>query len=546
MRTPLLLPSLLLLAGPAALLPAQSIYIYTASARGRTAANAYLLDNLADSQSISNDESWYDLAIHGSDRWMLRGDGKVALNGTSIWDLADDDDWRAITVDDTGAFYALRKGGRVSSGTAEVEPEIVVNYDAGSFNYMDILADGTTIYVLRANGAVFRVPEMDPLVKFDGPPGEVDGNQDDGEAKDVTWFRFHINPSDGKLWALRRDGTLKSAVIPAVPPAPAEPDPGTTEANLPYDSGDDVIDQDELYADFTFAEDGSWYALRADGKLYDAAHQGPPEGPLVDFPGEPSDDDDQEYKAVLAVAGLTVVLRDDGKVYRDTDTEAAVDLKEDLWFGLALGTDFPNLDNVPNKAPFASSMTVTAPEGADVVLPVVAVDRDLPAGDLAVTVDPAKPLPAGATFDEPTRTISWPAAGPAGTYKVRLLVDDGIAKPVKAVQTIVIKPLDENGDKNTKPRKAKVSGAKALVALPFSLVVPAWDLDGDDLVVSLDESGQPLPAGVAWDDGTDEFTWDSPIIADKGSRKFQFLVDDGTVVVKSPLKLSVETSLLAF
>lgn len=546
MRSPLATALLLLLAAPAALLPAQSLYIYAASGRGRTAANAYLLDNLADSQSIGNDETWYDLAIDDPDRWMLRGDGKVALNGTSIWDLADDDDWRALTVTDDGTFYALRKGGRVSSGTAAVEPAVVVNYEAGSFDYTDILTDGTTVYVLRANGAVFRVPETDPLVKFDGPPGEIEDNENDGEAKDVTWFRFHLDPVDGKVWALRRDGTLKSAVLPAVPPAPEELDPGTTEANLPYDGGDDVIDEDELYADFCLDESGAWFALRADGKLYDVDHQGPPEGPLADFPGEASDGSDEEYQGVLAVAGSTLVLRGDGKVYRDTITEALVDQKEDLWFGLALGTEFPDLENVKNQAPFASCMTVTAPEGADVVLPVVAVDRDLPAEDLTVTVDPELPLPAGASFDEPTRTISWPDAGPAGKYKVRILVDDGIAKPVKAVQTIVIKPLDDNGDKNLKPKKAKVSRARALVALPFALVVPAWDLDGDGLAVSLDESGKPLPEGVGYDELSGEFSWDAPTVADKGSRKFPFLIDDGTVTVKSPLQVKVETSLLAF
>ena len=544
MRPSLLVP-VLMLAAPT-LLPAQSLYLYAASGRGRTAANAYLLGNLADSQSITNDETWYDLAIDGPDRWMLRGDGKVALNGASIWDLADDDDWRALAVTDDGTFFALRKGGRVSSGTASVEPAVVVNYEAGSFDYTDILTDGTTVYVLRANGAVFRVPETDPLVKFDGPPGEIEGDEDDGEAKDTTWFRFHLDPTDGKVWALRGDGTLKSAVIPALAPAPGELDPGTSEADLPYDDGDEVIDQDELYADFTFDENGAWYALRADGKLYDATHQGPPEGALVDFPGEPSDDSDQEYQAVLAAGGATLVLRDDGKVYRDTETEALVDLKDDLWFGLALGTDFPNLDNVKNQAPFASCMTVTAPEGADVVLPVVAVDRDLPAEELLVTVDPELPLPSGATFDEPTRTISWPDAGPAGKYKVRILVDDGIAKPIKAVQTLVIKPLDDNGEKNLKPQKAKVSRARALVALPFALVVPAWDLDGDELTVTLDASGKPLPPGASYDGLAGEFSWDAPAVADKGSRKFQFLLDDGTVTVKSPLQVKVETSLLAF
>jgi hypothetical protein len=545
MRSRSVLPGLLvLLAGPAALLPAQSLYIYAASAVGRTSANGYPLDNLPDSTSSFDDETWRDLFVDGPDRWLIRGDGRISKNGATVEDLAEDDGWRGLVVDDQGEFFALRNGGRVSGPGG-----IIIDYTADDFTFLEIITDGQEVYVLRTNGSVFRVSDMvtnAPIIRFDGPQGEIDGADEDGEAADVDWVRLAINPADGRLWGLRRDGRLQSAAIPAG--VQVDPVPGDVELSLPYDHGDDFIDVDELYRDFTFDADGSgtWFALRADGKLYNTVTFVNP--PLEDFPGEASEDDDQEYEAVLAGGGIPVVLRNDGKVYRDTEEEdetAIIDLKDADYFGLAVSMEFPNLDNVDNKAPTATCMTITAPEGADIELPVLAVDRDKPAADLVVAVD-AGTLPAGASFDDVTRVITWPAAGPAGTYKVTITVDDGIAKPVKAVQTFKIQTVDGNAEKNVKPVLAKVKRATALAALPFSLPLPAFDRDGDPVGVSLDDSGKPLPDGVTFDEPTSTLEWNTPAVADKGTWTFHYLVDDGTVVAKVSRKVKVDTSLLAF
>lgn len=535
MRIPLLLSSLLLLlAGPAARIAAQGLFIYAANNGGNVSANGYPLDNLADSSSSNDDQEWHDLFIHGPDRWLIRGDGKVNLNGAAVQDLADDTDWTGIVVDDNGDFFALREGGKVSGADG-----VIVNYTAGDFDYVDIITDGQTVYVLRTNGAVFKVPVTDPLIRFDGPPGEVDGASDDGEAADTEWMYMAINPADGRMWALRRDGTLKSADIPADPPV--DPDPGTLESALPYDGGDDVVDQDELYRGLVFDPAGAWYALRSDGRLFNEANQGPP---LVDFPGEPSDDGDQLYVSLLAGDEDTLVLRDDGKVFRGVDTTAIIDLKDDEYFGLAVGTDFPNLENVKNQAPVATCMTITAPEGSDIELPVLATDRDKPTADLAVDVDP-ETLPAGATWDGVARVISWPAAGPAATYKIHVTVDDGIAKPVTAVQTIKIQTLDDNPEKNIKPVLAKVKRAVALVGLPFSLPIIAFDRDGDDPTVTLNDAYE-VPEGVTFDDVSEVLSWDDPLVADKGTYTIHYLVTDGIVVKKAGRKVKVDTSLLAF
>ena len=514
---------------------AQSAFVYAFNQQGQVSANAYPLDNLPDSTSSTSNEIWQSLFIHGADRWLIRGDGKVAENGKIVFSLSNDVLWRGIVVDDTDAFFGMSKGGRVSGVNG-----IVVDYGAGSFEFTDIRTDGTTVYVLKSNGAVFRVPEPDPIVKFDGPPGEVSGSTADGQALDVLWERLAINPVDGKLWGLRHDGIIQSADIPVDPPA--TPNPGVAEAALPYDNGDGFVDPDQLYADFAFDADATWYALRADGRLFSVAAQGPP---LVDLPGEPSDNADQTYESLLVKGGQTVALRSDGKVYRNVDTTAIVDLKNNSYVGLAFGVVLPDLTNVKNQPPVGSSMKVVAPEGADVELPVIATDRDLATADLVVDIV-ADTLPAGATWDGPTRTISWPAAGPVGTYKVKVTVSDGIAKPVTAVQTITIKPLDANPAKNIKPSIAKVSKAIALVGLPFTLPVLAFDQDGDTLDVSLDDTGTPPPAGVAFDDVTWVLTWDNPNIAATGSVPFKFIADDGTAQAKRTLKVKVQSSLLAF
>lgn len=523
-----------LLAGASAA-AGQSLFVYAFNQQGNVSANAYPLDSLPHG-SASDEEIWFDLFVKGPDRWLIRGDGKISKNGENFFTLSDDQKWRGLVVDGVDDFFALSRGGRVSDSGG-----IVVDYSAGEFEFKDIVTDGTNVYVLKSNGAVFHVPDPDgnPIIKFDGPPGKISGAEADGEALDTIWVRLHINPATGEMWALRQDGRIRSAPIPPTPPV--TPSEGDVVSNLPYEVDDNEIDQDKLYYDFTFDVDGAWYALRADGRLFSEAAQGPP---LVDYPGEPSDNANQTYKSVAALDGQTLALRADGKVFRDLDTTAIIDLKNAGYVRLVLGVVLPNLTNTKNQPPVGSKMTVVAPEGADVAVPVIATDRDLPSEDLVLDVVP-ETLPAGATWDGPSRTILWPAAGPKGTYKVQVTISDGIANPVKAVQTITVKPPDTNPDKNKKPNIAKLAKAIALVGLPFAMQVEAFDLDGDPVVLSLDVS-KPPPLGAAFDDVTDVLTWDAPTLTDKGSNPFKFFGDDGTAQAKRTIKVKVETSLLAF
>ena len=524
--------AILLLAGAA---PAQSGFLYAASALGRVSANAYPLDKLpADATTnkfAPEMELWRDLFVTGEDRWLIRGDGRISRNGEFVDDLAEDVEWQGIVVVN-GDYVALRRDGRVSGPGG-----ILFEYPAGDFEFLDIVTDGQAVYVLRSNGSVFRVPDAEPFIQFDGPPGEIEDKTGDGESPDTEWLYLALNPADGELWGLRRDGTLQHAAIPADPLVP-----GATEAELPYDDSDADIDIDELYTGLAFDDDGTWYALRADGKVYNVAAQSLP---LVDLNGEPSEDDSHAYRAILLHAGESFVLRDDGALFRDFVDEAVVNLQDSRYFLLARGDVLPNLDNVDNKPPTATSTIVTAPEGTDIVLPIVATDRDLPADQLVVDVDP-ETLPPGASWDGVLRVITWPAAGPAGTYKIKAFVNDGIAKPVKAVQTIKIQTPDDNPDKNIKPALAKVKKATALVGVPFSLKLLAFDRDGDTVTLSLNPDAKPPPAGVTFDGVEWLLEWNSPLIADKGSNAIKFLVQDGTVTLKVERKVKVETSLLGF
>ena len=535
MSVRLVVPALCALLAGSSAAAGQSLFVYAFNQQGNVSANAYPLDSLPHG-STSDEETWWDLFVKGPDRWLIRGDGKISKNGETFFSLQDDQKWRGIVVDGLDEFLALSLGGRVSNSGG-----ILVDYTAGEFAFKDIVTDGTNVYVLKSNGAVFHVPDPDgsPIIKFDGPPGKISGASGDGEAADTVWVRLHINPVTGDLWALRQDGRIRSAPIPIRPPV--TPSEGDVVVNLPYEVDDNEIDDDKLYYDFTFDVDATWYALRADGRLFNAAAPGPP---LVTYPGKPSDNANQTYKSVVALDGQTVALRADGKVFRDLDTTAIIDLKNSNYMRMAIGTVLPDLTNTKNQPPVGSKMTVVAPEGADVSVPVIATDRDLPTEDLVVDVVP-ETLPVGATWDGLTRTISWPAAGPIGTYKVQITVSDGIAKPVKAVQTITIKPADTNRTKNIKPKVAKLAKAIALVALPFAMQVEAFDLDGDTVVLSLDAS-KPPPLGASFDDVTNVLTWDAPVLTDKGSNPFKFLADDGTVQAKRTIKVKVETSLLAF
>jgi hypothetical protein len=265
---------------------------------------------------------------------------------------------------------------------------------------------------------------------------------------------------------------------------------------------------------------------------------------LVDFGGDPADDASEAYESVVVVDEVPQVLRADGKLFQGDVTEPVLDLKNSEYRGLVLGTALPDLANVKNQAPLASTTTLTAPEGTDLSVPVIVVDRDLPAASLVVDVVP-ETLPAGASFDPVERVLTWPAAGPKGTYKVKITVSDGIAKPLNAVQTLNIKPPN-TAEKNIEPTLAQVKGANALVGLPFELPLSGFDLDGDPVTITLNPNAPPLPAGASFDEGTQTLTWDSPQLTDTGTHEFKFLVSDGTKEVKKVVKVKVQSSLLTF
>jgi len=531
MKSRYVLSAIVALFGGAAAASAQDTFVYAFNSQGEVSANGYPLDDLPSSNSSTKDEFWRDLFVQGPNRWLIRGDGKIVENGGDVINLPGDSGWRGIVLDDMGVQFAMSRSGKVTKVENATSQELV-NYPGENFDFTDIVTDGQAVYVLKSNGSVYRVPEDGPLLKFND-------SGEDGNAPTKVWITLQIHPIDGTLWALRQDGKIRSAVIPVSPGDPL--DEGTQQADLPYNSGADFIG-DELYYDFTFATDGTWFALRADGKLYSSADQ---VTPIINFPGAPNDGESQTYRSVLTRAGDTIVLRDDGGIYQSTSTDEILDLKKSSYQKLVLGNVFPNLDNVDNEPPVGTSSTITAPEGTDITLQVVAVDRDLPSDDLVVEPVADVPLPAGATWDMLTRSIVWPNAGPVGTYKIKVTVSDGIDKPVNTTQTIKIKALDVNETKNAKPVLVKISKATALVAVPYDLPIQAFDVDGTVPVISLDTS-KPPPAGATFDAMAGLLLWDAPTLMELGTVSFKFIATDGTAEVKKTIKVKVVTSLLGF
>jgi hypothetical protein len=184
----------------------------------------------------------------------------------------------------------------------------------------------------------------------------------------------------------------------------------------------------------------------------------------------------------------------------------------------------------------------TALEGESLSLSVLATDIEKTEAELTFTPD-VETIPVGASWDAVTRTLNWPNPGPVGKYTFKLLVGDGQTKPVPSKNNIVVKPLDANELKNLKPIAGKVKKAQALVGTPLSLPILATDLDGDRLVLSVDESKPPFTLGATFDPETRLFEW-TPSLKGLGKHKVVFFVSDGIVTRKLSVKLRVISSLL--
>jgi len=508
-------------------------FVYALNQKGALTVNGTEIDDLPssfdedDPIDTDSEQRWWAMYVRGSDRYALRLDGRLNKNGVKLYQLNDEDDtWidLAVTADDD--VWALRQDGRLSRNNTNVG-----DLTAGSFGFTAQTTDGVSAYSLRADGAVYRDNITTKLFAFTAGNFEGDG---EGESSATTWVAIEVNPVDGQVYALRRDGS----VVRGDPTVTKTPDDGVVVAKLPIGN---QVDSSSAYVSLSFDETGRWWALRGSGRVYNSDDVFTD---LVDLPGDPSDDDDQAYIEIVGGTDNFVALRSDGNLY-DNAATLLVNLVGDGYRALAASLEAPDLTNTQNAKPKIAGYKVKLVTGDDLVLPIVVTDTDALPDDLVVTVDESL-LPAGATYDSESRTFSWAGAGPAGGYKLQFTVDDGVSKPVKGSYSVKIKDPDTNRAKNQAPKACKISSVQALVGFPLVLQIVVSDRDGDALVVSADETQAPFTLGASFDPETLVFTWPDPQLTEVGKYTLSFQVTDGIKTTKFKVKIKLVSSILAF
>ncbi len=525
-------------------------YIYALNSEGRVAVNGAQIANLKGGLRVNDDdldgfsdldEAWWGIAIDGPDWWVLRFDGNLNRDGVAQDPLGFDNVFEEVWIDllfFEGDRWALRSDGRIN-----INGEAITNLNDGDFFFKRFVSDDTDVWSLRSDGRMFRNLIEPADFEFNAPDGV--GDDDDGESLDTRWVSVAVDPLDGEIYGLRRDGRLGAADPDLFGGADGDTVPNAPNvATLPFPDEPQDVELGELYQDIEFLPDGSWLVLRVDGRIYAEAD---PFNPLVNLPGDPDDlTDSSIYVDLLTLPdGQFFTLRQDGRIYQGTNGEAILDLAKDSYRELAFGTEFPDLGNIKTQKPVITRYTTKAVTGQPVVVPVPVTDVDTPPEDVTLTLD-LKTLPAGAVWDAKARTVTWDDPGPKGSYKLKFTADDGVNKAVNKTVSIKVKDPDDNPDKNKKPQPTKIKNATALDGVPISLPIIVTDVDGDDLTITVDDTEYPYTAGAVFDTKTNVFSWNAPTLEDVGKLKLQFEVTDGTVIKKFKVQLKTEATLLTF
>ena len=500
----------------------EDAWLYGLNLGGKVTANSVILENLGGNGSTA--QTWADLAIQGADRYVLRRDGRIVMNGVTIAELPGSvlstEFWVSLQVDGD-SVWSLNEDGMLGRND-----EVFETLPTDDFFFTDSIIRAGTHYSLRADGTIFRQGETIPIFRFSG--GEGVSGAGDGEATDTTWISITFDPVQGFLYALRADGTVYRTTVKGMF--------GTLVERLPFPSTGPLRTRD-YYADIEFTDDGSWYVLRANGEVYNAAS---PLSPVVDYPGDANNSN--ETYTDLETSGTTyLAVRGDGRVYANDSTEQIVQLDPgDFHVKLAVGNEAPDLENARNVKPVATIFKTTTVVGTPLTVPIVVTDQNEAEEDLLISV---QEQPVGSTYDPQTRTLTWNNPSAKGNANFKFQVDDGFNKPKKFTYKLKIKDPNPKPDKNKKPFVAKVTKGQAIVGIEYSFPLIADDPDGDDLIISYDAKAYPFSAGAIFDDATRTFIW-TPTVSDIGKTKIQFNVEDGSnKPVKRKIKINVINSL---
>ncbi len=547
--------ALLLFLGLPAAVAAQP-FVYALNEKGRLSINNTLLDSLPgdfdpDSLPIeAPEDAWFDLVVNGADRFSLRLDGRIFKNGLVLtnslpfeFSSPNTDFWTALSVTPT-AVLALRENGALA-----VNGAVSFDFDRDDFRFLDVLGLDPNIYTLRTDGKVLENQTNTAKFQFDGPEfPSGGGGADDGEIFDTEWIVQAIDPVSGDLFALRRDGKVFTGDLPSGSLG------GTSVGALPEPSV--PVDDGERYFDLEFASDGTWYALRGDGKVFASTNLNVP---VVDLPGDASDPGGDDTYVDLATNGTDFwALRFDGKIFKNTNTTETVDLTNDRYRRIVVSTTPPDLSSFENAPPVTATYKTTALAGDPVAIPIVATDSDKRAADLVITLDPVQPtnFPPGFVFNPSIGSTSFrgvlSGTAPAlkGGYSIRLFVDDGVNEPKKLTYKLKVilpdtDPLKDKKPVFAKPKKPQVVVTGAPPAEVLELPIFAVDADGDPITLAVDPE-TPLPAGATFvlgPPGTAVFSWTADP-AQAGKAEIRFLATTGTKTVKLKIKFTVVNGLI--
>jgi len=208
---------------------------------------------------------------------------------------------------------------------------------------------------------------------------------------------------------------------------------------------------------------------------------------------------------------------------------------------LALSSTAPDLTHIKNAKPVAAIYKTRAIAGVPISVPILVSDIEKLPADLVVTAP--DPLPPGATWDEPTRTLTWASPGPVGTYKFVVTVSDGVNPPQISHHSLKVVAADTNPLKNKAPLPSKIVKVQALAGFPLILPILAVDPDGDPLTISVDTAQVPFTSGATFDAPTHTFSW-TPVTGTPGKVTAHFTVSDGVKIVPLSIVIKVVDPLI--
>ncbi len=510
---------------------AADVFVYGLNLKGKLTVNGTVLDSLKtgfdDDPQSKVSERYGDLLISGSDRYALRRDGEIHKNGKKLFSLPFNAILRAewVSLALLGSnVHSLREDGQLSSNSSIVA-SLPTEKGGFVFPFSRLIANGTDLYSLRVDGAIFKNGTVAPLFELQGGNG-ITGSAD-GRSLETVWLRLAVSPSDGDLYALRADGVIFKGNLP---PANATEARGTLVTKLPFPAATPIT-PGELYVDFGFNADGKWFALRANGEIFNELSV---LSSVVDLPGDATSSG-TAYQDLAFLGNDYWSIRGDGRVYKNISLDEAFDLPQELYAKIAIGTEPPSLTSFKNSPPVVSTYSVTALEGSALSIPVLLTDTDKPAEDVIVL---PLAIPPGSSFDEETRTLLWENVGPVGKYLLLVSVFDGVKKAKVYKYPIRVIPLDSDPAKNKPPIVAKIKKVQALVDVELRLPILAADPDGDEVTITPVTAVYPFTAGASFDAETSVFTW-TPTIGDVGKTKVRFLLSDGLKVKALTVPISV-------